>query len=256
MESRRLLTCLAADFDRLHTVVADADLTATVPTCPGWTAADLVRHVAMVYLHKVECMRTRRFPQQWPPDVEGEESVPLLDRAYAALTAEFAARRPTDPAATFVDGDQTVGFWIRRMAQETVIHRIDAEKALGQPLAPIPDDLAVDGVDEILVIFLGYASRRWPEEFGPALKEATGRTVRLSAAGRSWLVTMTSDGIDVRIGATTPADRPDGAVAFVDGPPSALLRWLWARGGEDELRFDGDSGAVTELRSALATATL
>src|SRR4051812_45562621 len=100
MESRRLLTCLAADFGRLRSVVADADLTATVPSCPGWTVTDLVRHVAMVYLHKVECMRNGRFPEQWPPDVEGEESVALLDRAYAALTAEFAARRPTDPAAT------------------------------------------------------------------------------------------------------------------------------------------------------------
>jgi hypothetical protein len=142
------------------------------------------------------------------------------------------------------------------MAQETVIHRVDAEKALGQPPEPIPDDLAVDGVDEVLVTFLGYGSRRWPEEFGPALKETTGRTVRLSAAGRSWLVTLTPDGVDVGLGATTPADRPEGAAAVVEGAPAALLRWLWARGGEDELRFAGDGGAVTELRGALAAATV
>jgi hypothetical protein len=30
-----------------------------------------------------------------------------------------------DPAGSWYTPDQTVGFWIRRMAQETVIHRID-----------------------------------------------------------------------------------------------------------------------------------
>jgi uncharacterized protein (TIGR03083 family) len=252
MESGRLLTCLGADFDRLRSVVAEGDLTATVPSCPGWTVTDLVRHVAVVYLHKVECMRTGRFPDSWPPDLDAEESVPLLDRAYAALTAEFAARKPTDPAATFVDSDRTVGFWIRRMAQETAIHRVDAELALGQPVAPIPDDLAVDGVDEILLIFVGYGSRRWPEEFEPALKDATGRAVRLSTVGHSWLVSASRTGIDVRSGADGGAAQ---VAASIDGEPAALLRWLWARGGEESLRFDGDGDAVTELRSILAPAT-
>ncbi|MDA8300503.1 MAG: hypothetical protein M0005_02920 [Actinomycetota bacterium] len=38
MEYSRFLDRLAADFARLRKVVA-ADLTAAVPTCPGWTAA-------------------------------------------------------------------------------------------------------------------------------------------------------------------------------------------------------------------------
>ena len=45
------------------------------------------------------------------------------------------------------------------MAQETVIHRVDAELAAGEPIAPIPDDLAVDGIDEVLERFLAYGSR-------------------------------------------------------------------------------------------------
>jgi hypothetical protein len=36
-----------------------------------------------------------------------------------------AGRKPEDPAGSWYTPDQTVGFWIRRMAHETVIHRID-----------------------------------------------------------------------------------------------------------------------------------
>lgn len=65
----------------------------------------------------------------------------LLDRAYAALTSKFAARRPEEQAYTWYSPDQS-RLWIRRMAQQTVIHRVDAELADGEPLAAIPADLA------------------------------------------------------------------------------------------------------------------
>src|SRR5262245_28289773 len=57
MQFKRMLTCLAADYERMHQVVSGADLTAQVPSCPDWTVNDLVQHVGAVYLHKVECMR-------------------------------------------------------------------------------------------------------------------------------------------------------------------------------------------------------
>jgi len=49
----------------------------------------------------------------------------LLARAYAALTSKFAARRPEEQAYTWYSPDQS-RLWIRRMAQQTVIHRVDA----------------------------------------------------------------------------------------------------------------------------------
>jgi uncharacterized protein (TIGR03083 family) len=265
MESARLLTCLATDYARLRSV-ATHDLDAAVPSCPGWTVTDLVRHVGHVYLHKVECMRQQAFPDPWPPDLEGEESIALLDRAYAALRAEFAERAPTDPAATFIDHDQTVGFWIRRMAQETVIHRVDAELALGQPIAPIPDDLGADGIDEILTLFVGYASRKWPEEFEPALKDAAGRTVAVTAGSQSWLITATTAAIDVvgpeaqAVDGSTASAAAGSADTTVSGEPGAVLRWLWARTGPDDtadtVRVTGDDASITELRAVLAVATL
>src|SRR6185436_3745950 len=167
MESARLLDSLASDFDRLRKVATTADLAAPVPSCPGWTLADLIRHVGTVYLHKVECMRLGSHPEDWPPaGIADEDPAALLDRSYAALTAEFGSRDPADPAFTWYGPDQTVGFWIRRMAQETVIHRVDAELAAEVEPGAIPDDIALDGIDEFLIAFIEYGSRTWPDEYG------------------------------------------------------------------------------------------
>jgi uncharacterized protein (TIGR03083 family) len=252
METERLLTCLADDYARLRDVAA-RDLAASVPSCPGWTVTDLVRHVAEVYLHKVHAMEHNDWPRDWPPDFAGEAPLALLERAYGELAAQFGARDPGDPAKTWYEPDQTVGFWIRRMAQETVIHRLDGELAAAEPLAPIPDDLAVDGIDEVLVIFLDYGSHRWREEFASVLKETAGAPVRIAVdpprPGASWLVSNSDAGVDA---------RPDGsgaAVATVSGRPDALLRWLWGRGADAAVAVSGDPGAATDLRRALTVAT-
>src|SRR5260370_20031422 len=156
MEYSRFLDCLAVDFARLRAVVSIRP-TATVPSCPGWTVADLTRHVGEVYLHKTLAMREGAEPDPWPPkELADEEPLALLDRAYTGLVAEFAVRKPEDLAGSWYVPDQTVGFWIRRMAQETVIHRIDAELGTRQPVAPVPAHLAIDGIAELLQGFVAY----------------------------------------------------------------------------------------------------
>jgi hypothetical protein len=116
MEYSRSLDYLAADFARLR-AVAPTDPTAAVPSCPGWTVADLTRHVGEVYLHKTLAMREGAEPDPWPPEeLADEDPLALLDRAYAGLLDEFAAHKPEDPAGSWYTPDQTVGFWARRMA--------------------------------------------------------------------------------------------------------------------------------------------
>jgi uncharacterized protein (TIGR03083 family) len=247
MESARLLEALATDFARLREVATTADLNAPVPSCPGWTIADLVRHVGEVYLHKVECMRLGSHPEPWPPaGIKAEETLALLDRAYAALTAEFASRDPGDAAFTWYGPDQTVGFWIRRMAQETVVHRVDAEIAAGVEVTEIPDDLALDGIDEFLVAFVEYGSTTWPDEYGEVLATTDGRGIRLETSGAAWLVRPTPEAIEVR------ASDLDGASAVVSGKPPALLLWAWNRTGAGAITTSGDAALVTELRRVFA----
>ncbi len=116
-------------------------------------------------------------------ELADEEPAALLDRSYAGLRREFATRRPADPASTWYGPDQTVGFWIRRMAQETVIHRIDAELGTGQPVAPVPADLAVDGIDELLKVFVAYSVTEWASYFTGILATSPGRTYAVRAGG-------------------------------------------------------------------------
>jgi uncharacterized protein (TIGR03083 family) len=203
--------------------------------------------VALVYLHKIECMRRMRDPRPWPPDVSGEPALSLLDRYYAELRAEFDARGPEAPSHTWYLSEQTVGFWYRRMAQETVIHRVDAEQALGEPLAPIPDDLAVDGVDEVLVRFLSYASVLWHEDFEKQLPAEEPAPVLVRAGEHAWRVRITPDG--VLVGPPLPE-----AGATISGSPEQVLLWLWRRvdGGVDR---DGDQELIDTVHTLLYAAT-
>jgi uncharacterized protein (TIGR03083 family) len=249
METQRLLDCLAADFIRLRDTAAK-DLAAPVPSCPDWTVTDLVRHVAMVYLHKVEAMRQGAHPADWPPDLSAEEPIALLDRTYAALVGEFATRAPEDPTWTWYPPDQTVGFWIRRMAQETVIHRVDAELALGEGSSSIPDDLAVDGVDEVLTAFVAHGSREWHQYFAEALDDWGDRWLSVDANGAAWRVAVHPDGVTVTVGPTG-----SGAAATIRGEPVPLLLSFWNRGGTGEVVESGDAGMVENLRRLLTIAT-
>lgn len=253
MENSRYLDCLAADFARLRAVVP-ASLSAPVPTCPGWTVADLTRHVGQVYLHKTVAMRDGAEPEPWPPkELADEEPVALLDRAYAGLVAEFAARRPADPAGSWYTLDQTVGFWIRRMAQETVIHRIDAELGAGQPVQPVPADLAIDGIDELLKVFVAFSVAEWGDYFTDVLDGSPGRSYTVRTDGAAWRVRTGPRRFEVTDG---PGDgTPD---VTVTGPPEAVLRWVWNRQSPGEpggVTVDGAPDAVEELHRCIVLAT-
>lgn len=65
MDYSRYLDCLADDFARLR-VLAPTNPTAPVPSCPGWTATDLTRHVGEVYLHKTLAIRDGIEHEPWP----------------------------------------------------------------------------------------------------------------------------------------------------------------------------------------------
>ncbi|MCF0093829.1 hypothetical protein B0E54_02669 [Micromonospora sp. MH99] len=252
MDYSRYLDCLAADFARLR-AVAPTDLGAPVPTCPGWSVADLTRHVGDVYLHKTLAIREGAEPEPWPPaELASEEPLALLDRAYADLRAEFAAHDPKDAAGSWYAPGRYVGFWIRRMAQETVIHRIDAELGVGAPVAPVPADLAVDGVDELLRVFVEYSVAEWAESFREILAGSPGWTFAVRADDTAWSVRTGPGVFRVTDGVADTAD------VTVTGPPAAMLRWLWGRELAAErsgVSVQGPSEAVAELRRCIVVAT-
>ncbi|MFJ4717506.1 maleylpyruvate isomerase family mycothiol-dependent enzyme [Streptomyces sp. NPDC088785] len=256
LSTARYLDRLADDFARLRAVATAADPAAVVPSCPDWTVTDLVRHVAQVYVDKTHAIREGA-ESEWPPKgTEDAEPFALLDRAYADLRTELTTRDPGDPAGGWYTPDRTVGFWIRRMAQETVIHRIDAELAAGQEVAPVPEDLAVDGIDELLKVFTAFAVEEWPDAFTEALDGSPGRTIDIHAVGTkaaAWRITTGPSrfAVEDALG-DTPADLT------LSAPPSPLLRHLWNRrtpSAPPRITTSGDQQTLTTLHTCLTTAT-
>lgn len=213
---------------------------AAVPACPGWTVADLVEHVAAVYLHKVVAMRTNARPDPWPPDFSGRDPLELYDEARAELLAELERRGPDAPAWTFWPDDKTSGFWFRRMAHESAVHRIDAEQAhdVVTPLDPV---LSLDGVDEVLKVMLG--GPWWADD---DTEEPVDATVRLTCGGRSWTARIE------RL-AVTVTDGAEGEVAAeIFGEPEDLLLWLWGRRTDEVVEAAGDPDVVHRFHNRLA----
>ena len=229
------------DGERLA-AVASGSLSNEVPSCPGWTASDLVSHVAEVYEHKIACTALGRSPDPWPPEWPADRA-PLewLGDAHRRLLEMFAASGPTTPSATWWPPDQTVGFWARRMAHETAVHRIDGELAIGSP-TPVDAELAVDGVDEILVIML---AGDWSDEPDDA---ATGQRVAISTGGRTWHVTLEREAVSV-------TDDGGDVDATLAGDPSDVLLWLWGRAPDEAVTRSGDEDAIRLLRARLVLAT-
>jgi uncharacterized protein (TIGR03083 family) len=242
MDRNRYLELLATDGALLR-MTAERDLTASVPSCPGWDVQEAVRHTAEVYEHKIACValggpRPDPWPPQAPPD---SESLAWFDDAHRRVLEMLRTTDPAAPSWTWWPDDQTAGFWLRRMAQETAVHRADVELAFGAS-TPVDRELAVDGIDELLYLMF---SGDWTGDEEPDL---TG-TVAVTAPEKTWTVRMLEDRVDV--------DESDSAdvAATVAAEPSPLLLWLYGRAPDDVVTVTGDSAYATRLRKRIAIAT-
>ncbi len=216
-----------------------------VPTCPGWTVEEALLHTGEVYSHKVACMRLPEGPQShedWNHGPhEGQDPVEWFRERFDELTTELTARGPDATAYTWYDDDQTVGFWFRRMAQETAVHRVDVESGV-DAMTPVADDLAVDGIDEVLDWFLRYQN----EDVGP---DGPGRgTVAVRTGDHIWRTTLTADEAHL-------SREPGPAEAVVSGEPSELLLWLWGRRPDSAVSREGDKELLTAFRERLRVVT-
>jgi uncharacterized protein (TIGR03083 family) len=223
--------------------VARMGLDAAVPSCPGWTVDSVVRHVAQVYEHKLEVLRVGGRPEDWPPDFSGREPLEWYDEARAAIVVALEKAGTELPTWTFNPRDATTAFWHRRMAHETVVHRIDVEQA-HQVVTPIDPDLALDGIDEILYPTIGGP---WWEEGDT--EHPVDATLRLTAAGRSWTLRLDATTVDVQ------QDADGDAAAEVFGEPAAVYLWLWGRVGDTAVEFAGDEEVVRAFRGRVSEAT-
>ncbi|MEU6860074.1 maleylpyruvate isomerase family mycothiol-dependent enzyme [Glycomyces sp. NPDC046736] len=229
---------LVAEAARFKSAVLAADPKAVVPCCPDWDVTGLVDHVVEVYDDKVASMRLLREPVEADLPVRQGDVEARFDDALAELLGEFAARGPETLSYTWYGPDQTTGFWIRRMAQETLIHRVDAEQAAGLPVTVADGALAADGVDEFFEVMMAWGSRAYREWVGGVLEANDGLSIGFATEGRAWTVSVTPEGIDVTDGLTSKAR------ATVSGSAHEVLLWLWRRTSVEAVTVEGDKAAA------------
>jgi uncharacterized protein (TIGR03083 family) len=216
---------------------------AVVPTCPDWTVERLVQHIAKIYNWVARALDTEPDGARPSPDKPPEGWDQLLtwrDEQVGTMLTTLRERGPDSPAWTF-DKSGTAGFWARRQAHETAIHRLDAEHALAGSDAPtaVPrlvfaPALAADGVDEAIV-------QMFPRGTKPG--ERSGTVLFHAAdAGRAWLVTLRA-GEALEVGPATEIDTD----ASVVGTADAVYRAVWRR--PSTAVVSGDHTLVAALRT-------
>ncbi len=253
-------TSYLAAIRRDSAALADAatlGLDPAVPSCPGWTVRDVVGHTGAVQRQKEQIVRERRM--DGGPDLAEPPEHGLIDwfRAGSELLLETLAN--TDPSLTvysWYPADQTVGFWYRRMAHETAIHRVDAE--LGHGIVnPVEAGLAADGIDEVLTVMIeGYP--RWAsatETADTLTLECTDQPGSWSMRFITWSGTGSESGTEYRNEPGIVFAEMDQPTTVLRGTAGDLDLFIWGRTPGDHLTAVGDPSLVDRLRVLAALST-
>ncbi len=231
---------------------AAGNLDVKVPTCPQWRVAELVAHLGEVHAFWADLVERR---QTVPPDREGyrapaPNALMLLEwfLVGAERLAELLEERdPTEPVWTWHPPDQTVGWVRRRVLHETAMHRWDVQAAVGESVTePFAADVAADGIDEYLTVFLpSTATGRRAAFEGPHGLIA----VEARDWDAGWRVQLGFEGPVVVEGKRGSAanDVSHSADAVLRGPVAELLLVLWRRRSVRDVEVTGEAALVSAL---------
>ncbi|HEX7301597.1 maleylpyruvate isomerase N-terminal domain-containing protein [Lentzea sp.] len=221
-----------------------------VPACPGLNLGETVRHVGSGYRRTLEWIRLGREPgagewQDYPEN--GENTLDFLRSGAEAVLAELSAHGEDEPCATWWPEQQNYGFWQRRLAHETTVHRMDVQGAAGMDVGAVDDEVAVDGADEVLTLWLGHKL----DVLG--VRGSRDSLVAIEVEDHLWLTRCGPHGASAwRVVDPEDAHRAD---AQVTADPMTMYRWLWGRLPDRMVTVIGDHDAIAQLWALLRLAT-
>ncbi|MFJ9458412.1 maleylpyruvate isomerase family mycothiol-dependent enzyme [Kitasatospora sp. NPDC101447] len=235
------------------TVAAAPGLDAPVPSCPGWTLFDLVKHLgggdrfwaAIVGAGPADAPPAEAAAARAALELPREREALLawLDASTQLLLDALREAGPESGCWTWwpaSQSPQTSGGVARHRVQESAVHTYDAQLAGGDP-QPLPVELALDGVEEFLFTVCATPSA-WPHK--PTAFDFH------AAEGLSWRLTVDGDGARITgIPAPAATAGEDAAGASVHGTASELVLYLYDRIKAESLRVDGDAGLLDLLRA-------
>jgi uncharacterized protein (TIGR03083 family) len=235
--------------------VASVDLRAQVPTCPGWTAYDLVTHLGNIHAWAATIVETGQItPEQHdePRSRKGRTVAAWYAGKAEDLYEVLRQAKADAPTWNFAFGTGTASFWRRRQAHETTVHGVDLAMSSGRSREVAPD-LAADGIDEALRVFLHRMHMR-----GHPAALAAPLAIVATDVGQEWTVRpATTEQVPPQHPA--PPVVSDGAADVADrieGPADALYRLLWKRlpASGDAVVISGDQARIDAFLASRLTA--
>jgi uncharacterized protein (TIGR03083 family) len=237
------LSSIRRDSERFYAAAEGAD-PVEVPSCPGWTIADLVWHLGEVHWFWGTDIETRATD---PDGIEAAKPFRPTDygelvewgRSQASRLIGLLEAAPDDtPVWTWAlnESDHTVGFIRRHQVQEAAVHRWDMQNAAAPPPEPIDPEVASDSIDEMLAITLPWDVR--PDKPLPGSVH-----IHCTDTPGEWF--LHTDGRVERAHA-----RGDVAIR---GAASDILLWLYRRVPLDRLNVVGHATLAPELLDRIDT---
>lgn len=237
-------------------------LDAEVPSCPGWTVKTLLNHTGRVHAWAAATVAAGQlagFPPR-PDEVTPE----WFEEGLAELCGTLQAADPDAEVGNHLGAPGRAIFWHRRMANETAVHRWDAEAAHAVT-TPIDPGVAVCGIDEILDVYVPRAlAQNQDADLGGSLHvhatdvDGTETGARNGNAdndadndggnGGEWLVR-------IEAGRATVTRQHEKGDLAIRGTASDLLLLLWGRLDATEGPFEtfGDAAVLDRWRALSLT---
>lgn len=208
---------LLTDAQRITRVIEQGDLTAPIAACPGWDVRQLVVHLGVIHRWARHCVLHAAPPDGVDAFQPGDRDLKeWFEEGVQAVADTLRALDPDTPTWHPFTVDRVAGVWPRRQANETAMHRWDAQRAVGEP-DPIDPELASDGIDEYFELAIPRLIKR---------ERVTAPTssfhVHCTDVDGEWLV-WNEDGAYRMERAHAKGD------AALRGPAEAILLRLWGR---------------------------
>lgn len=250
---------IRSESERSAAVLAETDPAAPVPSCPGWSAADLLWHNAVVHTFWAEILGQDARDNAAAGAIE--EAAPARPESFAqiqaaraaathALVAQLAVLDDDEPRWSWFEADQTVGFTRRMQVAEATIHRIDAELTAGVPVTPLDDERAAAVIDHVVDVMWGG----WVPEWASTEPLAVVRLLATDT-GQEWFVEAGHwTGAHPKSGRSFDEPRAQRAAvasddlvfgATISGTANDLARWTWNRGGD--VTIEGEDAAIAAI---------
>jgi uncharacterized protein (TIGR03083 family) len=226
MDVHQQIERIRVDGEMLARAAEAGPLDARVPGCPDWDVELLLRHIGDVHRWAATIVRERspgRLQRDFAGPAGRDELLVWYRDGCRALIETLLAGSPEDTFWFWGPAPNALAFWARRQANETAVHRCDAESARGS-ITPLTLADALDALDE----WFGLAVRR------ARAPEGGGRILRLVAtdADATWNLIL-GDRLEVT------SDRGRGHCEL-RGTASDLFLWSMNRRGTDGITVSGD----------------